>query len=230
MPNSQLSSAGDSPERASERSGDAAHGSVPDRALSRASGETAVDDVTRGPASASGSASAPAAARRVPPTAIRAIGLGLALTYAAAIAWMYAHQPRTFAEVAGGLQSSVGVYRIDRASFDEGLRFFHDDRFVEARSAFARADPAMQHAVTQFYIAYSFLRQGWGRVYSDDALLKEARTAVARAIDVAPGGRIQVDDPALTLKTADELKAEIDRGLTRDASDLNPLRVFGTRP
>lgn len=172
----------------------------------------------------------PASPFRLPPAGVRAIGLVLTLTYAAVIVWLYAHQPRTFAEVTGGLQSSVGVYRIERASFEEGLRFFHGDRFVEARSAFARADPAKQDAATQFYVAYSFLRQGWGRVYSDDALLKEARTALTRAIEVAPDGRIVVDDQAVTLKSADELMAEIDRGLTRDASDLNPLRVLSTRP
>jgi hypothetical protein len=166
----------------------------------------------------------------VPPIAIRVTGLVAALGYTAVIVWLYANQPRTLAEVTGGLGASVGVYRIDRVSFDEGLRFFRNDRFVEARSALERVDPAKQDAVTQFYIAYSYLRQGWGRVYSDDALLRQARTAVDRAIAVSPSGRVQVDDQTLTLRTSDELKAEIDRGLTRDASDFNPLRVFGKRP
>lgn len=167
---------------------------------------------------------------RLPVPALRAIGLVLTLGYAAVILWMYAHQPRTFAEVTGGLGASVGVYRIDRVSFDDGLRFFHADRFPEARSALDRADPAKQDAVTQFYIAYSFLRQGWGRVYSDDTLMLQAKTALDRAILVSPTHRVQVEDANLTLKTSDELKAEIDRGLTRDASDFNPLRVFNKRP
>ena len=167
---------------------------------------------------------------RVPVTALRASGVVLTLGYAAMIVWIYAHQPRTFAEVTGGLGASVGVYRIDRVSFDEGLRFFHADRFAEARSALDRADPAKQDAVTQFYIAYSFLRQGWGRVYSDDTLLGHARVALDRAVLVSPTHRVQVDDANLTLKTSDELKAEIDRGLTRDASDFNPLRLFNKRP
>jgi hypothetical protein len=48
---------------------------------------------------------------------------------------------------------------------------------------------------------------------------------------VAPGGKVLVgDDPSLTLKTSDELKAEIDRGLTREAADFNPFRVFDKRP
>jgi hypothetical protein len=38
-----------------------------------------------------------------------------------------------------------------------------------------------------------------------------------------------VNDPALDMKTAEELKAELERGLERDASDLNPLRVLRQR-
>jgi hypothetical protein len=42
---------------------------------------------------------------------------------------------------------------------------------------------------------------------------------------------VQVDnDPSLTLKTSDELKAEIDRGLTREVADFNPFRVLDKRP
>ena len=46
-----------------------------------------------------------------------------------------------------------------------------------------RADPARRDAPTQFYIAYSFYREGWGRVYSDD------RAVQAGARDVEPGDR-----------------------------------------
>jgi hypothetical protein len=31
------------------------------------------------------------------------------------------------------------------------------------------------------------------------------------------------------MKSADELRAELQRGITRDASDFNPLRVFEAR-
>lgn len=161
---------------------------------------------------------------------VRALGLVIAACYALFIVWLYARQPKTMAEVTGGLTASVGVYQIDRASFDEGMRFFRADHFAEARSAFARADPAKQDAVTQFYIAYSLVRQGWGRVYSDDALYQQARQVLAHAVTVAPGGKIVVQDAALTMPSSDELQAEIDRGLTRDASDFNPMRVFRTRP
>lgn len=163
-------------------------------------------------------------------TWLRIIGLTLSLLYATFIVWVYARQPKTVAEVTGGITASVGVYQIDRASFDEGLRFFRSDRFAEARTAFARADTAKQDATTQFYIAYSYVRQGWGRVYSDDALYRDAKRTLEHAVAVAPQHKIIVDDAGLMLKSSDELMAEIDRGLTRDASDLNPMRLFEKRP
>ena len=160
---------------------------------------------------------------------IRALGLLLSLAYAVVIVWLYAAQPQTMAEVTGGLASQVGVYRIDDQAFADGLAFFRRDAFVEARAAFARADPAQRDARTQFYIAYSFYRQGWGRVYSDNALFAQGLNAVDRAIAAAPDHRLVVDDATLGLHTADELRAELQRGLTHDLSDLNPLRVLRTR-
>jgi hypothetical protein len=163
-------------------------------------------------------------------TLIRALGLAVALVYGSLIVWTYANQPRTVAEMTGGITASVGVYRVDRTSFDDGLRYFHNEKFLEARSAFAHADPAKQDATTQFYVAYSLLREGWGRFYNDEALLEQAQATLEHAIEVAPGGRIVVTDPNLTLKTSDELRAEIARGLTHDASDFNPLKVLRRKP
>jgi len=160
---------------------------------------------------------------------IRAVGLLLSLAYAVVIVWLYAAQPQTMAEVTGGLASQVGVYRIDDQAFADGLAFFRRDAFVEARAAFARADPAQRDARTQFYIAYSCYRQGWGRIYNDNALFAQGLIAVDRAIATAPGHRVTVDDATLGMRTADELRAELQRGLTRDLSDLNPLKVLRTR-
>jgi hypothetical protein len=160
---------------------------------------------------------------------IRIAGALFAGAYAAFIVWIYAAQPRTVAEVTGGLAASVGAYRIDQQAFDDGRRFFERDQFEEARAAFARADPAQRDALTQFYIAYAYYRQGWGRLYNDDALFKQGLEAVDRAIALAPNGRLVVEDPALGMKSADELRAELQRGLVRDASDLNPLRVLERR-
>lgn len=157
------------------------------------------------------------------------VGLVLAIAYASAIVWTYVRQPQTMAQVAGGLAAGVGAYRIDEQAFADGLAFFRKDQFVEARAAFARADPAEQDARSQFYIAYSYYRQGWGRVYSDDALFAQGLKRVEKAIALAPSGRLVVDDPDLQMRTADELRAEFEAGLRRDSSDFNPLRVFKER-
>ena len=160
---------------------------------------------------------------------VRAAGLTATAVYAALIVWLYAAQPQTVAEVTGGLTASIGAYRIDQQAFDDGLTFFRRDQFEEARAAFARADPAQQDAKSQFYIAYSYYRQGWGRVYSDDALFKQGLQSVDRAIALAPDHRLVVEDDQLGMRTGDELRAELQHGLTRDASDLNPLRIFRPR-
>ncbi len=162
-------------------------------------------------------------------TVVRTAGLGIAIVYAALIAWLFVRQPATFAEVTGGLSSAVGAYRIDRQAFDDGQRYFRNDQFAEARAAFERADPARRDAVTQFYIAYAFYRQGWGRFYSDDVLYRAGLEAVNRAIDLAPNGRLVVEEPGQEIGTADELKAELERGLKVEASDLDPMRVFRPR-
>ncbi|HXE81216.1 MAG TPA: hypothetical protein VNK41_10725 [Vicinamibacterales bacterium] len=159
----------------------------------------------------------------------RIAGLAGSLAYAALIGWLYLHQPQTLAQVAGGLTSAVGAYRIDQRAFDEGLRFFRNDQFAEARMAFERADPAVRDPVTQFYIAYSYYRQGWGRVYSDDHLYALGLQAVDRAIALAPGGRIVVDDENLGMKSAEELKAALEAGLRTEASDFNPARLLRER-
>jgi hypothetical protein len=160
---------------------------------------------------------------------VRVAGLIVTAAYAAFIAWVYVRQPRTVQQIAGGVVASVGAYRVDPVNFQEGLRFFRNDQFVEARAAFERADPARQDALTQFYIAYSLYRQGWNRFYRDDALYRKGLEAVDRAIARAPGGRLTVPDANLGMHSADELRAELEAGLVRDTSDLNPLKAFEPR-
>jgi hypothetical protein len=160
---------------------------------------------------------------------VRAAGLLLAALYVSAIGWTYARQPQTLAHVTGGLAAGIGAYRIDQQAFADGLAFFRNDQFDAARAAFRRADPAERDARTQFYIAYSHYRQGWGRVYNDDAQFRAGLEAVERAIALAAGGRLQVEDADLQMRTADELRAELQAGLRHEASDLNPLRVFRER-
>jgi hypothetical protein len=160
---------------------------------------------------------------------VRSIGLVASLGYAAAIAWLYATQPQNAAQVTGGFASIVGVYKVDPQAFADGVKFFRANQFPEARAALQRADPAERDAQVQFYIGYSYYREGWGRLYSDDELFTKGLVAADKAIALAPAGRLVVDDPDLQMHSADELRAELQRGLTRDASDLNPLRVFGSR-
>jgi hypothetical protein len=160
---------------------------------------------------------------------LRGAGLAASVVYAALILWLYAVQPRSIAEVSGGLTSIVGAYAIDQQAFDDGLRFFRHDQFPEARAAFARADRASRDARTQFYIAYAYYREGWGRLHSDDTLFRQGLSTVDAAIALAPRGRLVVDDPDLQMHTGDELRAELQRGLTVEAADFNPLRVFRTR-
>jgi len=162
-------------------------------------------------------------------TTTRTIGLSLALAYAVFIGWLFVRQPQTIAQVTGGLSSAIGTYTIDEQSFADGLRFFRDGQFVEARLAFARADPAVRDARTQFYIAYSYYRQGWGRLYHDNRLYAEGLATIDHAMTLAPRGRLVVPDPDLAMHTAEELKAELEAGVRHDASDLNPMRLLGVR-
>ena len=160
---------------------------------------------------------------------VRGVGLVASLAYAAVVAWLYATQPQTVGQVTGGFASIVGVYKIDPQAFADGLRFFRGNQFVEARAALLRADPAERDPMAQFYIAYAYYREGWGRLYSDDVLFGKGLVAVDKAIAAAPGGRVVVDDPDLKMHSADELRAELQRGVNRTASDFNPLRVLRTR-
>lgn len=160
---------------------------------------------------------------------IRAIGLGGSLIYAVFIGWLYVSAPQTLAEVTGGVAAGLSAYEIDEQSFQEGLALFRADNFEAARTAFLRADPARRDSRVQFYVAYSFYRQGWGRVWNDDALFGQGLEALDRAVRVDPDGRVAVADENLGMKTSDELRAELEEGIRRDASDYNPLRLMRKR-
>ena len=162
-------------------------------------------------------------------TVVRAAGLTITIVYAVLIGWLFVRQPASFAEVTGGLSSTVGAYRIDQQAFEDGLRYFRNDQFAEARAAFERADTARRDALTHFYIAYAFYRQGWGRFYSDDQLYRQGLETINLAIALAPEGRLVVEEPGQEIRTADELKAELERGLQVEASDFDPARVFRQR-
>ena len=165
----------------------------------------------------------------MPAPLIRALGLAGSVLYAAFIVWLYATGPATMAEVTGGVAAGFNAYRADEASFQEGLRLFRADKFEAARTAFDRSDPAKRDARVQFYVAYSYYRQGWGRLWNDDELFKKGLDALDRAVKADPSGRVAVSDANLGMPTSDELRAELEEGLRRDRSDYNPLRVLRKR-
>ncbi|MGH9970857.1 MAG: hypothetical protein ACREBG_24115 [Pyrinomonadaceae bacterium] len=163
------------------------------------------------------------------PKAIQGMGLALTVGYAVLIIWIYATEPRTFQEAATGAEVAAGTYQINEEQFNSGLALFRGDHFRAARDEWQRADPAQADARTQFYIAYSFYREGWGRFYYDQDLFRRGLEAATRAITLAGGSPLRIDDPNLRMHTAAELKAELEQGLERSWSDVNPLKVLRTR-
>ena len=160
---------------------------------------------------------------------IQIAGLALTIAYASFIIWIYATEPRTFKEVATSAEVAAGTYQINQEKFDAGYSLFLREQFRAARDEWQRADPAQGDARTQFYIAYSFYREGWGRVYYDQDLFKQGLDAANRAANLASTSQLTVDDPNLNMHTIPELKVELEQGLERSWSDVNPLKVLRTR-
>jgi tetratricopeptide (TPR) repeat protein len=155
-------------------------------------------------------------------------GLLVSVVYAAAIVWVYATEPRNFQAVATRAQVASGTYQVDQERFDAALALFRHEQFRAARDEWQRADSAQGDPKTQFYIAYSFYREGWGRLYYDQDLFRQGLEAVNRAIALAPAP-LNVPDENLQLPTAAELKAELEQGTERTWGDVNPLKVMRTR-
>jgi tetratricopeptide (TPR) repeat protein len=160
---------------------------------------------------------------------IQVAGLGFTIAYAAFIVWIYATEPRTFKEVTTSAEVAAGTYEINQEKFNFALNLFRREQFRAAREEWQRADPAQRDARTQFYIAYSFYREGWGRVYFDQELFKRGVEAVNRAIALSPASPLTIEDSDLHMRTAAELKAELEQGLESSWSDVNPFKVLRTR-
>jgi len=169
---------------------------------------------------------------------IQTLGIVLAAVYAVFIAWLYWVEPKSLEEVPAKAQTTIenvttktqvaiGTYEIDQAKFNEGLKAFRADNFIVARDNFGRADIEKRDAETQFYIAYSFYRQGFGRVSNDDALFKLGLEQTNRVI--ALDRNFKSDDANLQLKTPVELKNEFEEGLKVTTSDFNPFKVLRER-
>jgi len=160
---------------------------------------------------------------------LHASGIAVTLAYAAFVVWVYATQPRTFEDVTQGARVAAGAYAVDASRYDTALSLFHRGLFRAAREEWERADPARADARTEVYIAYAFYREGWGRLYHDDALYGQGLQAADRALALTRTGSLIVDDPDLKMHTAAELKAELEKGRERTLSDLNPMRVLEER-
>src|SRR6266404_5783002 len=117
---------------------------------------------------------------------IQISGMVWTLIYASFIVWIYATEPRSFKEVATNSQVAAGTYEINQERFNNGLALFRRDQFRAARDEWTAADPAQRDPRTQFYIAYAYYRDGWGRVYYNQALFIKGLEAINRAISLAP--------------------------------------------
>jgi len=160
---------------------------------------------------------------------IQIVGVIWTLVYASFIVWIYATEPRSFRDVATNTQVATGTYEINQEKFNSGLTLFRRDQFRAAREEWAAADSAQRDPRTQFYIAYSYYREGWGRTYYDRTLFTQGLAAVNRAINLDPNRQLVVDDPNLQMHKPAELKAELEQGLETSWSDLNPLKLFRQR-
>ena len=169
---------------------------------------------------------------------IQILGIAVTVIYFLFIVFLYVSEPKSISDIPTNAVSTIqnvankggviiGTYQIDQAKFDAGLQAFRHDNFVVARDNFERADPEKHDANTQFYIAYSFYRQGWGRVSNDDALFKQGLDAVNRVIALDPD--FKTTDNNLQIKTPAELKSEFEEGLKITPGDFNPLKVFRER-
>lgn len=169
---------------------------------------------------------------------IQILSLVLIVFYGTVVAWLYWAAPKNLEEVSIKAKETVetattkgsiviGTYEVDQTKFSDGLKAFREDNFVAARSFFENADPEHRDAKTQFYIAYSFYRQGFGKLYNDDALFKQGLDQVNRVILVDKN--FKSDDANLQMKTPAELKNEFEEGLKITVEDFNPFKLTRER-
>jgi hypothetical protein len=169
---------------------------------------------------------------------IQIVGIVVAAVYGVFITFLYAAEPRSVEDITIKARTTIdsvttkgqviaGIYQVDPLKFAEGVRAFNEENYVAARDLLERADPEKRDARTQFYIAYSYYRQGWGRVSNDDALFKLGLDTLARVNTIDRDFRS--DDPGLKLRTPAELRQELEEGLKVTVDDFNPLRLVRER-
>jgi len=169
---------------------------------------------------------------------IQIFSLLLVAFYGLFVAWLYWAEPKSLGEVSAKAKETVenvttkgqvviGTYEVDQAKFNEGLQAFRGENFILARDAFGKADPEKRDAKTQYYIAYSFYRQGFGRVSNDDELFKKGLEQTDYVIKLDKD--FKANDANLKLQNPVELKNELEEGLKVTAGDFNPLKVLRER-
>ena len=169
---------------------------------------------------------------------IQILGLILTVVYGFFVGWLYWAAPKNLEEVSVKAKETIentttkgqvvmGVYEVEAEKFADGLKAFRADNFVAARSFFENADPERRDAKTQFYIAYSFYRQGFGKLYNDDELFKKGLEQTNRV--VALDRNFKSDDADLKMQTPAELKNEFEEGLRVTAEDFNPFKLTRER-
>jgi hypothetical protein len=169
---------------------------------------------------------------------IQILGTVVSLVYFGLIAFLYLAEPRSLGDVttkaAATIQNAAtkgtvlaGTYEVDQVKFDEALRLFRQDNFVAARDEFQKADPEQRDARTQYYISYSYYRQGWGRVSNDDELFA-AGLKQLNAVDRLDPNFVSTDAD-LKLQRPAELRHEFEEGLRITAGDFNPLKLVRER-
>ena len=127
---------------------------------------------------------------------------------------------RDFLALAGGIVvlAACGGSSDDSSSGTTGNTLDHDhpDESFTDLSPIVLSGDLYASAVPQRFAFAMSAKQGFA-------------SGGAVTLAVAPQGRILVDDSNLQMRSADELKAELQAGLRRDASDLNPLKMFRQR-
>ncbi len=169
---------------------------------------------------------------------IQILSVVLTLVYGISVAWLYWAAPKNLEEVSSKARDTIesatmkakvvtNTYEVDREKFDEGLKAFRNENFILARDLFERADKEKLDSRTQFYIAYSYYRQGWGRFSNDDELFQKGLGSVNRVTRLDEN--FKTDDTDLKLSTPVELKNELEQGLRITADDFNPFKFTRER-
>ena len=173
------------------------------------------------------------------PKHFQIIGIFVSGLFGLFIIFLYATAPRSLEELSSKASDTVtkaintgqvvtGTYQVNEKKFQQGLTYFRANDFSSARVLFDEADPEKRDGKTQFYTAYSFYRQGWGRFSSDDELFQRGLEPAKRAQTVL-GGEFTSDDTDLKLKTPAALLNELEEGLRVTSDDFNPLRAMDER-